>query len=1061
MNSLDASYKQNVDNFSYLKQLEADCKSTENLLLSKQADLRSIKLIYQNFTQITGLFSKDLHQFIFKLKNPSFKRTTNDLESDLSHTKSCLNEADEKYQFAIQKINLLKDSLCQLVENQKQLTNAYQKCELSLKESECKLNTDINRFESVKLCDDVKQLQDACDLFTKHNEDILSNKKLIDDVKKFTQNLFLNLNNFDLNKVSIQTTHAQRIVSLEQRYDQLENMVKKQINDYVDKMAYSKNLKENYNSIQNWLINVENNLNNESPISNIDDKINSLTHLKQDLETRKDYLIQNLSPKTNSQHREQLERYNNLLDNINKQRDSLTTINELLQNFETSYVELDEFCKKNACRIDELNPFEKNESNYDSTISLLGDINFELKSKSKQLKSLESLLNIIDIKVQEGKLSKNFDLSSLNEDIIEMQINFEQLNSIINAKVNEFVLLNNMKQKYGDIKAKSEKWLKVIERQYNELENLLDLYRVDGKIVMDKLNEIASQYLAFLSKQHFNGEKVFLNSNIEIENEVKKLNDLYEHIGECLDERRHDVLSCLDKMKSYLQDLHRLDSLLNEYDLKLSKIFTYSPNDANEDILNTFPMSRMILTHIIASVKKLGADINTFNNDIEKFKVKSKQFIFDRVTNDQNGIDDIKKQLKELVDKYASLNNHYLERKEKCELHFNNFDSYEKLRDEFKQNLELKIKSLETLTLSDDLKVIDSQIQQIDALRSDLINQDYNKFENLHRNSELLRETSFKRDSNFVKLEIEKLKEKYDNLVANCSSLINYKQQIKDSCSSFGENKLKFYENLNKVDARLNELASMCSQSPDLIIHELNQIENESLIECHNLLLATNDCLPTLSNTPGVITEESKQSLIHMKTAFNNTVSNLNSLKQNYESILTKDNVFNSKISELTHFIEDKLNSPLFNELISANYDRVQKQRQRHAKFHFEIEQRRDDVKNLVGQAHNEMNNNKSDSIKHELTQKIQTVEISWNTLIAKSNNLADKLNVCYELAEQFNVSAATLSQWLKDVMSEKISRAIDHSAMSKVEIEKKAEVKEDVKVEKPVKKIEKKEIKK
>ena len=40
---------------------------------------------------------------------------------------------------------------------------------------------------------------------------------------------------------------------------------------------------------------------------------------------------------------------------------------------------------------------------------------------------------------------------------------------------------------------------------------------------------------------------------MEIENEIKRT------LWVCrrLDERRHDVLGCLDKMKCYLQDLHR------------------------------------------------------------------------------------------------------------------------------------------------------------------------------------------------------------------------------------------------------------------------------------------------------------------------------------------------------------------------------------------------------------------------------------------------------------------------------------------------------------------------
>ena len=41
------------------------------------------------------------------------------------------------------------------------------------------------------------------------------------------------------------------------------------------------------------------------------------------------------------------------------------------------------------------------------------------------------------------------------------------------------------------------------------------------------------------------------------------------------------------------------------------------------------------------------------------------------------GIEDSKKLLKELVDKNTNLNNTFLNRKEKCDLHFGNLEAYE------------------------------------------------------------------------------------------------------------------------------------------------------------------------------------------------------------------------------------------------------------------------------------------------------------------------------------------------------------------------------------------------
>ena len=70
--------------------------------------------------------------------------------------------------------------------------------------------------------------------------------------------------------------------------------------------------------------------------------------------------------------------------------------------------------------------------------------------------------------------------------------------------------------------------IEIIERQNNELESLLELYRVDGKSQMDKLNDHGSQYLAFFSKQHSvinhkinKSTEILSNGDMEIENEIK------------------------------------------------------------------------------------------------------------------------------------------------------------------------------------------------------------------------------------------------------------------------------------------------------------------------------------------------------------------------------------------------------------------------------------------------------------------------------------------------------------------------------------------------------------
>ena len=90
LENLDMHYKK-----KRIKQYETECKNTEGALLARQADLRFVKLNYQNFSNLTTSFSKDLHVFSSKFKITQFKRLSIELNSDLSTLKACCNEADE------------------------------------------------------------------------------------------------------------------------------------------------------------------------------------------------------------------------------------------------------------------------------------------------------------------------------------------------------------------------------------------------------------------------------------------------------------------------------------------------------------------------------------------------------------------------------------------------------------------------------------------------------------------------------------------------------------------------------------------------------------------------------------------------------------------------------------------------------------------------------------------------------------------------------------------------------------------------------------------------------
>jgi hypothetical protein len=407
------------------------------------------------------------------------------------------------------------------------------------------------------------------------------------------------------------------------------------------------------------------------------------------------------------------------------------------------------------------------------------------------------------------RLAVNFEPIAIDVEIVESQ--YEELQTAINEyeqKTPDLDELNSFANLYISKVSLTNTNNQFIQSNSQQQQPKLNI------VTKIKRRNSSNSRLATSSTENLSVNESALSSfNADLEYELKKTNDLHEWIGERLDDRKKDLLNTLDQMKSYLQDLHAIDNRLNQLETNLIKMFNLSEQVKLTNDLTTIefklPLEQNLVNKISHEFKQMDSEFNKFNMDIEAIKAKGKQFIYDRLTNDTTGVEDVKRQLKELNDKYCQLNSAHAAFKEKLDQFVNNFNSYEQNHKQLTHNLEQKQQMLNIMNVSmgldankanklnvnSDLHLIDTQIKQIDLLKNDLVKQDAISLDVLNRNGEFLLDNGLESNQHEkITDELKKTNSDYDTLSQQLNATLNFKHKLRELSSAFVNQRQKFYD---------------------------------------------------------------------------------------------------------------------------------------------------------------------------------------------------------------------------------------------------------------------------
>ena len=492
------------------------------------------------------------------------------------------------------------------------------------------------------------------------------------------------------------------------------------------------------------------------------------------------------------------------------------------------------------------------------------EIQADLKKNLALFSEIQACMNEIESQfVPDAYNAGQF--QGLLKKVTDLRFEHDDLVALTQTKHADSNTMHECGLKYSQLKSNFDKWIQsmevkihafepiaidveIVEGQYEQLQTAINEYEQKASD-LDELNGCANAYLTLASAgtRHYQVQPATVKLNIvsklkrrnsstssrhsstenlsatsdsslnnftaDLEYDLKKTHELHEWIGERLDDRKKDLLHTLDQMKSYLQDLHTIDNRLNQLETNLIGMFNLDEQvKLNSDLTTVevkMPLEHSLISQTAAEFRQMDAELSKFNLDIEAIKVKGKQFIYDRLTNDTCGVEDVKRQLKELNDKYCQLNSVHASFKDKLEQFCSNFNSYKQNYEVLTHNLEQKQqmlnimrvgaamdgKNLEKLNISSDLHLIETQIKQIELLKSDLVKQDSGTLDVLNRNGEYLLETGLNSSEyDQISSQLKKLNNDYDTLSYQLNTTLNFKHKLRELSAAFTNQRQKFYE---------------------------------------------------------------------------------------------------------------------------------------------------------------------------------------------------------------------------------------------------------------------------
>lgn len=242
---IESSALENSESMQMLRSNESELKTLEDVLLTRLLDLKYIKTSQQIYSNLCELFSKDLQTYASKTESSASRRLSTDYLSDLTHMRSHVQHAEERFNELMTKKDQLKALIREMLRKQAELdqVNALAaNLEAWLDEIEAKIersNAPAAHKRHQAAVDVVRELEELSDAYRLLRTDIQQQRWSVDELQQRSN--------------SESGSYANRAALVNDRFQRVDKLVADKLNSLIEQLTSARNLKENIDVTNSWL----------------------------------------------------------------------------------------------------------------------------------------------------------------------------------------------------------------------------------------------------------------------------------------------------------------------------------------------------------------------------------------------------------------------------------------------------------------------------------------------------------------------------------------------------------------------------------------------------------------------------------------------------------------------------------------------------------------------------------------------------------------------------------------------------------------------------------------
>uniref|UniRef100_A0A0N4Z7F2 Calponin-homology (CH) domain-containing protein n=1 Tax=Parastrongyloides trichosuri TaxID=131310 RepID=A0A0N4Z7F2_PARTI len=449
-------------------------------------------------------------------------------------------------------------------------------------------------------------------------------------------------------------------------------------------------------------------------LKKIDDKLEELQSIPTD-ELPQDIKENIENAKINA--KKDIEKINNNIENLNKHKDLTLNLidnkSKLLDNTNKQAVDADELIKRYS---EAPQPYETSINDLQNIVPTINTLN-DLLNQNEELLTLliENQLPNEDIVNTINDIKPKIDALHLLKD--KLRSDLEKENDLITKKNDLIKIMNGIISKSNDILGKEPNLeeLDSIQKEIGDLQTALDAALDHSEVPLQVVNHSPASDIWEL-KDRLDENKLFDVSSIllpELDNELNKLSELpgVEELKNKLTNEKvalgNDIIYTSDNINRRIQDIEKLNSLIDGTDKKLNRIIE------ELDTIPSYDYERILAIEYddYLPLNTVPQEITMLSNEANKKHIPEINNVLDKINLVGSKMSDKKRQAEEAIEAQRKAAEEFAKAEKQAaeELAEAERKTAEELR-----NTENKINELIAAPLNEDnVKLIDEQLSKI------------------------------------------------------------------------------------------------------------------------------------------------------------------------------------------------------------------------------------------------------------------------------------------------------------------------------------------------------------